>query len=335
MDLTPPGSHRHHDLGGARSVEPGDPALVQESEEIPAWLEEEDLEAHDDLDPDAWLALAPEAEADHATASAGTELAIPENWDRDHQLHSASHRRDMARDRARFEQMRLEALRDRRDTWTTTVSPDLFTYGYQVLPSKIRLGTIFSMMAQVKGPRAADLALPDGGPEMTAEEAQDMASDVVIWALKTFHELLMKHWDPTKEATFRTYFVGRCCHGFAGVYRRWLRSRRGMGLGGLDNLTDAQEPVARDKPHTAAIVRLEFEHFLDGADDNLERFIAVADTLEFPDRMIAEMVGHTEKVIEYRLAKLRKRAGSVDVDRALGHLLEGADDLRVNRSRVA
>jgi hypothetical protein len=61
----------------------------------------------------------------------------------------------------------------------------------------------------------------------------------------------------------------------------------------------------------------------------------VADTLEFPDRMIAEMVGHTEKVIEYRLAKLRKRAGSVDVDRALGHLLEGADDLRVNRSRVA
>lgn len=214
----------------------------------------------------------------------------------------------LAKDASTHTQMQLEATLGQDATWRTVVRDDLFKYGYGVLPSKVSSGEIFRMMHRVRAPRAGDLALPTTGPAMTAEEAQDLATDAVLWAIERFHKVLLEEWSPDFEATFRTYFIGKCCHGFVGVYRKWLRDRRRRGYVDLDHLAEDQIPVARDKPHVAAIIRLEFEQVLEATDDDLELSIAVAKALEVPSNVIASILDVSDKVVEYRLKKLRGRA---------------------------
>lgn len=327
---SPPAETQRQRLSGARPVQPGDPDLDDEWR----WLEAEDLEVHDDEEPE--LDAIPEDEEDQAGATPGGELALPPGWEREHQLRSSRHVRDMAKDRDRHMKMQYEATLGRRDLWNQEVRSDLFTYAYQVLPAKIITGAVFRMMAAVNGPRAADLSLPIFGPPMTPEEAQDLATDTVTKAIDKFHDVLVAKWDPTKETTFRTFFIGNCCHSFAAVYRMWLRRRKRSGHDGLDDLDEALVPKARDKPHTAAIIRLELDHYFEGAGSDQDRIIAYADALEFPNWLTAQLAGCSEKTVESRLKKFRRLATAGDLDpAALGHLLEGADDLRGNRSRVA
>lgn len=326
---SPPASTQRQRSSEARPVQPGDPHLDNERR----WLDAGDLENHDDEEP--WLHAAPEENEDQTSALAGGELAVPPGWERE-QLRSARHHREMAKDRDRHSRMQLEASLGRRTTWNAKVRPDLFTYGYQVLPAKITTGEVFRMMAAVNGPRAADLSLPIFGPPMTPEEAQDLATDTVTKAIDKFHDVLVAKWEPTKETTFRTFFIGNCCHSFAGVYRKWLRRRKHSGHAGLDDLNEALAPRARDKPHASAIIRLELDHYFEGAGSNQDQVIAYADALEFPNWLTAQLAGCSEKTVEARLKKFRRLASAGDLDTAaLGHLLEGADDLRGNRSRVA
>lgn len=235
---------------------------------------------------------------------------VPDGWGRVHRVEETSdtaRARRLEENRNQHLAMGLEASVGCSTTWDTEVMPDLWKYGVRVLPKKIITGEIFRMMAEVNGPRAADLALPVVGPEMTREEAHDLASDVVAWALKAFRSVLLdpeRGWRPDGGASFRTFFIGKCCHGFAGVYRKWLRQRaRQMGLEDVDELFEEKVPVARDRPEQAAIINLQIEHYLDGCNGELELGIAALNALEFPNRVIAKMLGVTEKVVEYRLRK--------------------------------
>jgi DNA-directed RNA polymerase specialized sigma24 family protein len=289
MDSTPPQRHRPGQRSGqARKVQPESGATAQP-------------ESEEDLDS-ASLALKRQPAL----------FLVPDGWGRLHEVEDTSETalaRRLEENRAQHVAMQLEASVGRSTTWDNLVKPDLWTYGARVLPKKIITGEIFRMMREVKGPRASDLALPAEDPEMTWEEAHDLASDIVIWALKSFKGVLLEDWRPDGGASFRTYFVGKCCHGFAAVYRKWLRQRaRQMGRENVDELQDDKVPAARDRPEQAAIIRLQIDHYLEGCDDDLELAITVLDGLEYPNRMIAELLCKTEKVVEYRIDKNRQRA---------------------------
>ncbi len=238
------------------------------------------------------------------------DLLVPAAWARRHLIEDRSETalaKRLERNKAEHLTMQLEASLGRSSTWDRTVKADLWEYGVRVLPAKIVSGEIFRMMREVNGPSALDLALPDRGPAMTSEEAHDLASDVVVWALRSFKDVLLdadNGWRADGGASFRTFFIGKCCHGFAGIYRRWLRARaKRLGLDELDQLSGDELPVAQDRPEQAAIIRVQIDHYIDGCTGDLEVQIACLNALEFSNRDIAELLGVTEKVVEYRLSK--------------------------------
>lgn len=239
-------------------------------------------------------------------------LRLPAGWAKAHRvevLDEDAHARRLAVDAGLQTTMQLEASVGKKTTWNAKVRPDLWEYGMRVLPTKIIRGEIFKMMADVNGPRGADLALPAVGPDMTMEEAHDLASDVVEWAIERFHPVVIDKWDATAGATFRTFFVGKCSHGFAGVYRRWLRRRKKlMGCDDLQAMPVEKTPTATDKPETSAITRIQIDHYMEGLEGGLEEWIVCLDALEYSDKAIAEMLGVTTKVVEYRLRKSRLSA---------------------------
>ncbi len=96
-----------------------------------------------------------------------------------------------------------------------------------------------------------------------------------------------------------------------------------MGFDDVDTLLDDKVPVARDRPDEAAIINLRFEHYLEGCHDDLELAMAVLNALEFPNRVIAEMLGVTEKVVEYRLRK-NALAAERRWDRGQGETIRGS-----------
>lgn len=254
---------------------------------------------------------------------------VPADWGGHHKVEDTSESaraRRLEDNKAQHLSMQLEGSLGRSTTWETTVKPDLWTYGVRVLPKKIITGEIFTMMAQVKGPRAYDLALPMFGPEMTKVEAHDLASDVVAWAVESFCGVLLheeKGWRPDGGASFRTFFIGKCCHGFAGVYRKWLRQRaRQLGLDDIDELFQDKVPVARDRPEQAAIINVQIEHYFEGIDDDLEIAIATLNALEVSNPGIANLLGVPEKVVEYRLKK-NARGATRRWDRGEGETIRG------------
>jgi hypothetical protein len=274
----------------------------------PVKLRESSFAKTDTLGPDSGQVASSDARGAEASERA---LGVPAGWAILHGLErdEEAHARRIAVDAGRRATMQVEALGNKQTTWTTEVRPELWKYGVDVLPAKIIRAEIFTMMASLNVPRGADVAAPSTGPPMTDEEAHDIASDVVLWALPRFYTVLLKTWDPTCGASFKTFFIGKCCHGFPAVYRKWLRQRqKSRGLKSLEAIREEKAPIAIDKPEASAIAHMQITQYMEGADGVLEQRIAGLNALGWPHKAIADALGVTEKVVEYRLRKLRRGA---------------------------
>jgi len=105
---------------------------------------------------------------------------------------------------------------------------ELTRYGFDVLCSWMRKGTIYNKCAQKNRPvkRAPEGALDQA-------EIESLAGETVTHALRFFRETVLKpgRWDPAKGASITTFFVGQCILRFPEVYRPWLTEVLGFRRG--------------------------------------------------------------------------------------------------------
>ena len=56
------------------------------------------------------------------------------------------------------------------------------------------------------------------------ETRNDLATDTVVAALPSFLDVLKQNrWDPSRGASLKTYFLGKCKWEFLNVYKKWQR----------------------------------------------------------------------------------------------------------------
>lgn len=97
---------------------------------------------------------------------------------------------------------------------------------------------------------------------------------------------------------------------YPAVYRRWQRGEKANS--GLHYST--QVPVAptmeETSPEATVVFEIEIERHLELIEDPLEQKIARLDARDLTDREIADALGITVDVVDYRLRKTRRLARS-------------------------
>lgn len=115
--------------------------------------------------------------------------------------------------------LRLQLEQFRGKDWDAFLNV-LAGYGRAVIHAWIHQGTIFRRCAE-RGIRLSHTSLYPKG-----SEAGDLATNVVVQAIISFHEkvLVPGRWNPAMGATLKTYFVGQCLFQFPNSYRAWVLS---------------------------------------------------------------------------------------------------------------
>jgi hypothetical protein len=101
------------------------------------------------------------------------------------------------------------------------VASEFARYGLGVLEPWIGSGRIFGKVYGRTGFRLQPA--PDGA--LDDDAANELAVDTVMVSLTSFLEGVLKKggWDPTRGASLKTFFIGKCLWEFPNVYRRWRR----------------------------------------------------------------------------------------------------------------
>jgi len=184
----------------------------------------------------------------------------------------------------------------------------LVRYALQVITAWIATGEIFARCREKKirgaylNPRLADRA---------AEEAEDIASEVVADAVLRFREDLKDHrWDPERGATLKTYFIGQCLIRFVGVIRAWRQNVVRQAASGL--VTDERTADPAPGPAATALERDAVRRLLGDVSDPALRSILFLISRSFTHEEIAEVLGlNSAKAVEARLYRYRQRAKRV------------------------
>ncbi len=175
----------------------------------------------------------------------------------------------------------------------------LVEYALPVLRAWIFSGTIFARCQQ-KGFGG----LPRSRAQIPLSECQDLAVDTIVNSLDAFRRkvLIPARWNPTKGASLKTFFVGQCVLQFPNAYRSWFaRVARQLPLADpvlVDELV-SREP----RPDTGALLS---EAMRSLAPDSM-KLIETARRLGYTNAEIAEVLSTTEKSVETRIARHRKK----------------------------
>lgn len=175
----------------------------------------------------------------------------------------------------------------------------LVEYALPVLRAWIISGMVF-----VQCQRRGFGGLPRFVAKIPWSECRDLATDTIVNSLDAFRRkvLIPARWDPTKGASLKTFFVGQCVLQFPNVYRSWfVRAVRALPLA---DPVQVDEMISREpSPDTGAILSETVGRL---APDSTT-LIEAARRLGFKNAEIAEILSTTEKAVEMRLARHRKK----------------------------
>ena len=197
-------------------------------------------------------------------------------------------------------------------TWHE-VEVDTWGYLIDVLPGMIRSGKLlarrYALLSKWRRRRGlsplADeqqLSVPD---DMTPEEADDLAGELALGAMRAFHRQLKQgRWDVRQDITFRSWVVNLCALRFGKPFHRWLEEREQRR-----NPRREAAPLDDefDRPDWVIHV-VEFERQLNRIDDVARRAVVRFDLDGLTDQQIADVTRKTIKQVEYALRKTRTDA---------------------------
>ncbi len=148
----------------------------------------------------------------------------------------------------------------------------------------------------------------EGG--LDRETRTDLATDTVVAALPAFLAVLKENrWDPTKGASLKTYFLGKCKWEFLNVYKKWQRLHESPNLELLaDEMTTFVDPDAAAGPADQALLSREQQRaVLALSTDKARRAFSLAD-MGYSHEEIAEQLGVADaKAVENLLVYQRRR----------------------------
>lgn len=226
----------------------------------------------------------------------------------------------LAVDIERVAMFRMEATTGITDeVWETQIRPDLMAFALAPsagrtmsrLVGMILKGRIFERRVELGAPRTKDVCSPI--PELSVEEAHDLAHNIVERMLPHFRKNLMgARWDGTLEgaAPLGSWFTNLCCYGFAASWRPFMRQREAtaelMGSGELDpgyNIADPSQDT-----EGAVIYDVYFNHYLEYVNERDQVVVRLDSLAEFTDEQIGELVGLNRRQVERRKGKARETA---------------------------
>ena len=173
----------------------------------------------------------------------------------------------------------------------------LAEYGLQVMRAWCLTGKIRRLCAEKGFGR-----LPPPPRRLLHDDADEIAAETVAVALNHFREnvLIPRLWDPKRGASLRTFFVGSCIYSCSNEFTRWCRENRPLPQGAEGDLLPARgnqvaavmlKSVLREREHLAP----------------LDREIVCLATEGYRQQDIAERFGKTQKSVEMRLQRARRR----------------------------
>ncbi|MET8339617.1 sigma factor-like helix-turn-helix DNA-binding protein [Streptosporangium canum] len=205
----------------------------------------------------------------------------------------------------------------------------LMGYTYPILKAWMRSGDIFPKVNELR--RKASLTqmgrgLPPLPPvkrgdgdwrQWGRDDIDQLVFDLIDEGIGRFRRNLQKDtWDPEHGASLNTFFLSGCLFGFEKIYRRWRKEKRlenaGLKVGLADDLV-AWEPVLQPafmrSPESQAVTRDYASRTAKRIRDETVREILFYRSQDYTNAEAAEMCGLTEKAVEARLYRNRKKLG--------------------------
>jgi hypothetical protein len=139
------------------------------------------------------------------------------------------------------------------------------------------------------------------------DDARDLATDIVVVALRKFPENSVRKWDPHRGRSLRSYFVGLCLLEAGDVYQRWNHEQQ-QGSADLP-LNDETQVDHRPggRPDDQAEAKVFLDQLLD--DDPVVRQLLELQDQGYSLAEIAKRLGqeHTESSLKTRRYRFLQR----------------------------
>ncbi|MGD9697341.1 MAG: RNA polymerase sigma factor [Thermoleophilia bacterium] len=198
----------------------------------------------------------------------------------------------------------------------------LWIYALPVLKSKMRSGEIFTMCFDkgvILNPTFDERAVLHS----SMEDRDTLAVDTIAAAIPEFRTTLIKRrWTPAGGSSVDTYFVGACLFAFGDVFRKWARTRRRhlaqiLQNTEIDVLAGQVISTALD-PERTAVTRDAVAAILRNCPPET-RLICALIMRDLPFAEIATQLGITERAVEGRMRRLRRRVNRMIEQGDLDH----------------
>lgn len=204
---------------------------------------------------------------------------------------------------------------------------ELWAYALPVLKSKMRSGEIFKMCFErnvmVPAPTFDERAVLHS----SMEDRDALAVDTIAAAVPRFRDTLVKgRWKQAGGSSLRTFFIGACLFAFAEVFSTWATARRRhlerLIDGEIDTLASQLISVALD-PERNAVSRDTIEAILRRSPP-ATRTICALIMRDMSFAAIAKELGITERAVEGRMRRLRRRVNRMVEDGAVDYAGRGS-----------
>ncbi|KAA9165844.1 sigma-70 family RNA polymerase sigma factor [Amycolatopsis acidicola] len=196
-----------------------------------------------------------------------------------------------------------------------TFAEELAAYGLAVLYGWMRSGYIRANCAQ----RGIRLERP---LHWTEQDWEDLTNTTVLDAIIKFrdHALIAGKWDPTRNASLKTFFIGRCIYCFANAYRPWLTHQGRFPLTDGDKIVELAQRGGHSPVTPEARVLSDFEvaEALRPLDP-VTRSAVQLQAQGYSHNEIAEILGTTPDSVRGVLTRQRKRGRSRKESDGRGH----------------
>ncbi|MEU3512782.1 hypothetical protein ABZ733_33955 [Streptomyces longwoodensis] len=184
-----------------------------------------------------------------------------------------------------------------------------WSYGWRTMVKWTGTGEVFRRSRLAGRPVAKDMITT----AWSQDDRHQVATESVIGGIKLFRErgLIQGGWRPQGGASLTTYVVGAAILAFRPAYNAWFRDRQ-MGQAELDTGADdvpqhdIPDQRATDPCHTAA-VHDELARLLPHITDPQVLEALGWRALGYSQAEAAERVGLTEKALEHRTSRTRRR----------------------------
>ncbi|MEF2530026.1 hypothetical protein [Streptomyces sp. CS62] len=186
---------------------------------------------------------------------------------------------------------------------------DLWLYGWKCLRAWMKDGTIIEKCGE------RGIAVPARWHEVEAltrrgDLRDEIAHNAVEYAVKTFTEEYLPEgrWDPDKNATMRTYFIGTCMFAFRDFFKNWFYSYRRSLFSAANPLVAADLYAPYGTYEDTTVLQQTIQRILENAGPEARAICGCIWETKMTQKEIGDELGMTSRAVEGHMRRLRARA---------------------------